>query len=142
MQLSAEITISTAMSKVLYGEIMDPEPDPAKAQAQEKRVRRGFWRTAHKAASRIPFMEDLVACYYCALDPKTPTRVRAILLAALAYFVLPLDWVPDFVLGFGFTDDIAVLSAAIGAIRSSIDPRHYRAARETLADPDHQKDEG
>ncbi len=129
------------MSKVLHGEILDPEPDPSKTEAQEKRVRRGFWKTFHKAASRIPFMEDLVACYYCALDPRTPMRVRAILLAALAYFVLPLDWVPDFILGFGFTDDIAVLSAAIGAIRSSIEQRHYQAAKDILADPDRQKDE-
>jgi uncharacterized membrane protein YkvA (DUF1232 family) len=81
-------------------------------------------------------MEDVVAAYYCALDPKTPTRTRAILMAALAYFVLPTDLVPDFILGFGFTDDIAVLTAAITAMRSALNPSHYAAARKALADAD------
>jgi uncharacterized membrane protein YkvA (DUF1232 family) len=79
-------------------------------------------------------MDEVLAGYYCALDPHTPARVRAILLAALAYFVLPLDSVPDFLLGFGFTDDIAVLMAALGAVRSNITEAHRAAARKALKD--------
>jgi uncharacterized membrane protein YkvA (DUF1232 family) len=122
------------MNRILTGEIIEPEGNAEKVEANERKVREGFWRTVRKAASRVPFMEDVVAAYYCALDPETPRRTRAILLAALAYFVLPLDWIPDFVLGFGFTDDIAVLGAAIGAIRSSMRGRHYEAARSALSE--------
>ena len=122
------------MSKILYGEILKGEPEPEKLESDERRVRSDFFKTLRKAASKVPFTEDLVAAYYCALDPETPTRTRAILLGALAYFVLPLDWVPDFIIGFGFTDDVAVLAAAIGAIRSSLKPAHYSAAKSVLAD--------
>ena len=55
-----------------------------------------FWRTARKAARHVPFMEDVVAAYYCALDKETPLRAKGILLAALGYFVLPTDSIPEF----------------------------------------------
>lgn len=121
------------MDDVKIGEIL--EPAGAKENARrEERVRVKFWRTARKAARQIPFMEDVVAGYYCALDSNTPPRVRGMLLAALAYFVLPLDMIPDFLLGFGFTDDLAVLAAALGAIRRHITPAHRLAARQALED--------
>jgi uncharacterized membrane protein YkvA (DUF1232 family) len=123
------------MSKILYGEILKGDPEPEKLESDERRVRSDFWKTLRKAASKVPFTEDLVAGYYCALDPQTPMRTRAILLGALAYFVLPLDWVPDFIIGFGFTDDVAVLAAAIGAVRSSLKDAHYSAARKALSEP-------
>ncbi|GIL01500.1 MAG: hypothetical protein BroJett030_13990 [Alphaproteobacteria bacterium] len=129
------------MDKVLIGEILDPEPGIERARRRERRVRSGFWRTVRLAARRIPFMEDVVASYYCALDPRTPARTRAVLIGALAYFVLPTDFVPDFIAGFGFTDDIAVLTAALAAVRGALNDAHYSAARRALADPDAQNDE-
>lgn len=100
----------------------------------ENEVRAKFWRTAKKAARQVPFMEELVAAYYCAMDKRTPLRAKGILLAALGYFVLPADAIPDFVFGLGFTDDIAVLTAAITAVRAHITPAHRLAAREAIAD--------
>jgi uncharacterized membrane protein YkvA (DUF1232 family) len=120
------------MKKVAIDEILSPA-DARASEERAARVRARFWRTLKRAARQIPFMEDLVAAYYCALDTRTPTRVRGILLAALAYFVLPLDIIPDFIAGFGFTDDVAVLSAAISAVRTHITPAHYAAARAALA---------
>lgn len=121
------------MNKVLEGEISHP-PEDERTGSDEARVRRGFWSTVRKAAGRIPFMEDVVAAYFCALDPSTPTRVRATLITALAYFVVPVDLLPDFIVGIGFTDDMAVLMTAISAIRSNLRPAHYEAAREALED--------
>jgi uncharacterized membrane protein YkvA (DUF1232 family) len=45
-------------------------------QEQERIVTRDFWTALKKFAGRLPFVEDLVAAYYCALDPATPMRVR------------------------------------------------------------------
>jgi len=109
-------------------EILGPE-DKQKATVREKLL-----ATARKAARQVPFMEDVVAAYYCALDPATPTKVRATLLAALAYFVLPLDTIPDFILGIGFGDDATVLMAAFAMIRSHMRDDHYDAARAALKD--------
>ncbi len=58
---------------------------------RERKVRRDFWAKLKLFAGSVPFVEDVVAAYYCALDPATPMRVRGMLLAALAYFILPFD---------------------------------------------------
>jgi uncharacterized membrane protein YkvA (DUF1232 family) len=119
-----------AMTEIKFGEILGPEDEASRA----KRVRSRFWTTLRKAARAIPFSEELVAAYYCALDPQTPTRVRGILLAALAYFILPFDTVPDILAGVGFADDVTILIAAISAVSAHIAPRHLEAAREALKD--------
>ncbi|TNE59968.1 MAG: DUF1232 domain-containing protein [Alphaproteobacteria bacterium] len=91
-----------------------------------------FWTKTRRTLGKVPFLEDAVAAYYCALDPATPTRVRGVLLTALAYFVLPTDMVPDFILGFGFTDDATVLATAIGVVSGHIREPHRIAANQFL----------
>lgn len=121
----------SVISRAKLGEILKPV-SAEEDRRRERRVRENFWRTARRAARHIPFMEDVVASYYAATDRNTPTRVRGILLAALAYFVMPVDMIPDFLIGFGFTDDLAVLTAAVTAIQGHIKPAHRAAAREAL----------
>lgn len=124
-----------AMREGLVGEILRPGSESEQAR-QEARVRRGFLPALKRAFRHIPFSQDVVASYHCALDPKTPAASRGVLLAALAYFVLPFDVIPDFIAGLGYADDAAVLMAAFSAVRSNIRPEHYDKARETLADHD------
>jgi uncharacterized membrane protein YkvA (DUF1232 family) len=98
------------------------------------RVREEFWHKMKAVAARIPFAEDAVAAYYCTLDRDTPLRVRGTLLAALAYFVMPLDFLPDVLPALGFTDDAAVLMMAFQLISSHIKPEHRAAAKAALGD--------
>ncbi|HFC05411.1 MAG TPA: DUF1232 domain-containing protein [Rhizobiales bacterium] len=107
---------------------------PATVSGNEKTVREGFWPKMARVLARIPFADNAVAAWYCAFDPKTPLRVKGILLAALAYFVMPVDVIPDFLVGIGFTDDMAVLATAISLIKNHIKDEHYEAAREKLAE--------
>jgi len=123
------------MPEVLFGEILGPDTSgPEDDETKSQRVRRSFWSTFRKAARYIPFADDLVAAYYCAIDPATPHRVRAILLGALVYFIMPFDAVPDFLAGIGYTDDVTVLLAAIALVRSHITAEHREAARRALAE--------
>lgn len=103
------------------------------------RVREEFWQKMKAVAAKIPFAEDAIAAYYCALDRETPLRVRGTLLAALAYFVVPLDVLPDVLPALGFTDDAAVLMMALQLISSHIKPEHREAARAALSDIDTAK---
>lgn len=80
----------------------------------------------------IPFAKDLLAAAYCAVDGKTPAKVRLILGGALAYFILPIDFVPDFIVGLGFTDDAAVLATAIRSVMKHMTPEHRAQAEDTL----------
>ncbi len=100
--------------------------------SNENTVTREFWPKLKKSLAQVPFAEDVVAAYYCAFDSATPIRVKGILLAALAYFIMPFDVIPDVILGLGFTDDMAVLYAAITAIRSHMTQSHRDRAKETL----------
>jgi uncharacterized membrane protein YkvA (DUF1232 family) len=106
---------------------------PMVLASNEQKVHTGFWPKLARVFASIPFAEDVVAAYYCAFDRATPLKAKGILLGALAYFVLPVDAIPDFILGLGFTDDMAVLFAAISMIRTHLKPEHYDKARETLA---------
>ena len=110
--------------------------DPEKLARDRMRVEDGFWEKLRRYARRVPFAEEAVAVYYCAIDPATPTQVKAVLFGALAYFVLPFDFLPDLVPLLGFTDDAAILYAAIRTVAPHITDRHRARARHTLADKD------
>lgn len=97
-----------------------------------ERVRRSFWIKLKRVAVKLPFAEDLLAAYYCAFDRETPRHVQASLLGAIAYFVLPFDFVPDMLPVLGFTDDAAVLATAIRMVSSHIRPEHREAAQAAL----------
>jgi uncharacterized membrane protein YkvA (DUF1232 family) len=106
--------------------------DPDKLKRDQARVERGFWDKTRKYIRRVPFVEEAVAGYYCAIDPATPLQVKAVLFGALAYFVLPIDIVPDFIAWLGFTDDAAVLYAAIRTVAPHIKDGHRAQAKTAI----------
>ena len=107
--------------------------EPADRLAQDREsVRRRFWTKLKRVAAKLPFAEDLLAAYYCAFDKQTPRHVQAALLGAIAYFVLPFDFVSDVLPVLGFTDDAAVLATAIRMVSSYITSEHRDAARAAL----------
>ena len=108
--------------------------EPADRLAQDREtLRRRFWIKLKQVAARLPFTEDLLAAYYCAFDKETPRHVQAALAGAIAYFVLPFDFIPDMLPVLGFTDDAAVLATAIKLVASHMRPEHRDAARQALA---------
>jgi uncharacterized membrane protein YkvA (DUF1232 family) len=107
-------------------------PDADRIARDEETVRRGFWKKARRVAAGLPFVEDLLAAYYCAFDRETPTQVKAALIGALAYFVLPFDFMPDVLPVLGFADDAAVLATALRMVTGHMRPAHREAAKRTL----------
>src|SRR5215475_9895314 len=107
--------------------------EPADRLAQDRdSLRRRFWIKLKQVVAKLPFAEDLLAAYYCAFDRETPRHVQLALLGALAYFILPFDFVPDMLPILGFTDDAAVLATAIRMVSSHITTDHRQAARAAL----------
>ncbi|QIO30590.1 YkvA family protein [Bradyrhizobium sp. 1(2017)] len=107
--------------------------EPADRLAEDREgVRRRFWRKLKRVAAQLPFAEDLLAAYYCAFDRQTPRHVQASLLGAIAYFVLPFDFVADVMPMLGFVDDAAVLATAIRMVAGHITNEHRDAARAAL----------
>ena len=93
---------------------------------------RRFWGLLARLAASLPLAGELLAGYYCAIDRATPGHVRALLLGALGYFVLPFDAIPDVIIGFGFTDDASVLAAVIATVGRHIHPLHRSRAKAKL----------
>ena len=106
--------------------------DPARYEADREQVEAGFWTKVRRTLGRVPFIEEAVAAYYCASDPATPFRVKAVLMGALAYFVLPTDMIPDVIASLGYVDDAAVLTAALRAVAPHISDAHRTQARTAL----------
>jgi len=102
-------------------------------KSDENSLRDNFWRKLRGVLTQIPFAEDLLAAYYCAFDRNTPLAVKATLLGAIAYFVLPTDAIPDYIPIIGYTDDAAVLAVAVKMVSDHILPLHRQAARDALA---------
>jgi len=106
--------------------------DPIKLRRDQARVERKFWAKLRKHIRQVPFVGDLIAAYYCAVDPVTPLHVKAVLFGALAYFIVPLDLIPDFFGLVGFTDDAAVLYAALRTIAPHIKDHHRQQAKAAI----------
>ena len=105
---------------------------PAVVRLNEQRVAKGFWPKIRRACARVPFAADALAVWYCAKDDETPSAAKGMMLAALAYFVLPADALPDIMPVIGFTDDAAVFATLLSLIGRNLKPRHHKAAREAI----------
>lgn len=115
--------------------VLDPKTAlvPATVRVNEQRVARGFWPKIRKVASKVPFAADALSLWWCAKDPATPTAAKGMMVAALAYFVLPTDAIPDVLPALGFTDDAAVIAALIAIVGKNLKPRHRDEAKSFLA---------
>lgn len=106
--------------------------DPIKMRSDADLVRRRFWDKLRRSLARIPFADRVIAARYAATDPATPLRDKAVLLGALAYFIAPVDAIPDFIAGLGYTDDLAVLTLALRTAAGAIRDDHRQRARAWL----------
>ena len=115
-------------------EALDPSRAlvPSVQRVNEARVRDGFWPKIRRTAARIPFAGQALSVWYAARDPETPTAAKGIMLGALAYFVLPVDAIPDIFAGIGFTDDAAVIAALLATLGANVKRRHRELADQAL----------
>lgn len=96
-----------------------------------------FWRKiarvlknkSKKAVNEVLLLA--LQLYYVMLDDDTPTWAKTVILGALAYFVVPVDLMPD-ILPTGYLDDVGTLSAAVGTVHSHIKQEHQDKAQEKI----------
>jgi uncharacterized membrane protein YkvA (DUF1232 family) len=105
---------------------------PAVMRVNERRVARGFWPKMRKVAAHVPFAADALSVWFCARDDETPVAAKGMMFAALAYFVMPFDAIPDVIAGLGYTDDAAVFAAMLTVVGRHLKPRHKEAARRQI----------
>jgi uncharacterized membrane protein YkvA (DUF1232 family) len=95
-----------------------------------------FWdklkKFAKKAGSSVVYAVLLL--YYTLQKPEVPKKTKAIIIGALGYFILPVDLLPDMLLGIGFTDDLGALGIALFQVAMYIDDDVKMKAKVKLED--------
>ena len=92
--------------------------------AAEKARRSGFESERRELTDFVDLLRAWVRGEYADIAPGS----KILVVAALLYFVAPLDLVPDVLLGLGFADDFAVLAYVYGIVHKEIDDfREWRA---------------
>ena len=95
-----------------------------------------FWdklkKFGKKAGSSVVYAVLLL--YYTLQKPEVPKKTKAIIIGALGYFILPVDLIPDMMLGVGYTDDLGALGVALFQVAMYIDDDIKNKARVKLAD--------
>jgi uncharacterized membrane protein YkvA (DUF1232 family) len=93
-----------------------------------------FWKKMKRISRRAgrAVIEKVLVLYYCLQDPDTPAWAKRVIMGALAYFVLPIDAVPDIVPFAGFADDFGVLVSALAMVVTHIKPLHREQAEEKV----------
>ena len=93
-----------------------------------------FWdkvRHSLKTAG-IEVIRKCLLLYYAAQKPETPLWAKTAVYSALAYFILPIDAIPDVLPAAGYADDLLVLTAAIVSISLYVDEEVERQAEHKL----------
>lgn len=93
----------------------------------------GFWSKLGEVGSKIPFLRDALAMYFCMMDETTPVWVKGLIAGALGYFIFPFDAVPDFIPVAGYLDDAGVITTALAVIHMNIKPEHWKQADDLLS---------
>jgi uncharacterized membrane protein YkvA (DUF1232 family) len=119
---------------VNVNEVLDPQKAlvPETVRLNEERVDKGFLPKIRRMATKVPFAADALSVWWAVRDPETPTAAKGMMLAGLAYFVLPTDAIPDILPIIGFTDDAAVIAGLIAILGKTLKPRHKEAAQAFL----------
>ena len=95
-----------------------------------------FWekmrRLAGKAGVKVVYVALLL--YYMLIDDAIAMKSKVTIVAALGYFIFPIDLIPDFIPLIGFTDDFSVLMVAYSIVKGEINDTHRQKARKTLGE--------
>lgn len=139
---SEPIDAEVVEAEVIDVEFADAEPRRHNDLYLAFRARVARWLQgkgkSHKWADYVLAAPDMLHLLCkLAIDPSVPTSDRAKLAAALAYFILPADLIPEIVAGpAGYVDDVALSAFVISLLAKSVDPsvirRHWAGDGDVL----------
>ncbi len=87
-----------------------------------------FWKKVKRNLGKVPFTADVVALYFCMRDPFTPIWAKAQIAAAIAYFISPIDAIPDAIPLAGYADDAGVIAGTLTLVAAHVTAEHKSQA--------------
>ena len=100
-------------------EQIDSKEDYEKA---EEFVEEGLWTKLERVGKKISFAKDIFALYKYMIDHAVSWHRKAIVVAALVYFISPIDSIPDIAPLVGYLDDLGVITAVLKYLGSELIP--------------------
>jgi uncharacterized membrane protein YkvA (DUF1232 family) len=113
-----------------YADSCDPvqdKTDPYRRYYSDESFWRKIGRFGRLAGAKAVYQAVLL--WYVATKPSTPLPVKLLIFGGLGYFILPIDAVPDFLVGIGYADDMAILVGLISAYGMYMDDASKARAR-------------
>jgi uncharacterized membrane protein YkvA (DUF1232 family) len=96
-------------------------------QKQEAYVRENLEDKMRSFRRGVRFTKHIFALFRYMVDENIPWYKKTIVVAALAYFIMPVDAVPDLIPIIGYMDDFGVIAAVLGFLGREIQP-YYSAS--------------
>lgn len=87
-----------------------------------KYVDENLWEKVERVGKKISFAKDLMALYRYMIDSSVSWYRKSIVIAALVYFISPIDVIPDLAPLFGYLDDLGVITAVLKFLGSELIP--------------------
>ena len=89
-----------------------------------------FWDVVGKLSKRggRKLLSSALTLYFCLKDPATPAWAKSVIVGALGYLIFPMDFIPDAIVGPGFTDDWSVILGAMASVVAHITAEHREKA--------------
>ena len=111
---------------------LEKAPIPLENNYEKHYSESSFWDKIKSVAVKAGYelINKALQLYYAMQSPSMPAKDKAIVIAVLGYFILPVDVVPDFIPALGFTDDLAALAWALKTISSNITPEVKEKAQQ------------
>lgn len=95
-----------------------------------------FWKKVKEVAIKAgrEIIEEALKLFYVIIIKKTPASAKAVAIAALGYFISPVDAIPDITPVVGFADDLGVIALAISSLKKHITSKIKKQAKDKLKD--------
>ncbi len=83
-----------------------------------------LWSKLRKVAKKAgkPVVQLVLTLFYVLAAADVSVKHKTLILGALGYFVLPLDLLPDVLVGIGYADDLTALLTVYNAVKQNITP--------------------
>ena len=89
-------------------------------QAWRKLAAAGRVRSLEPVLEELRTMLDLLRAWASGTYSGVANANLLLIVGAVVYFLMPADLVPDFILGLGFVDDVAVITRVVGVVREEL----------------------
>lgn len=103
-------------------DIMEEPPTRERFDTRAKYVSDHFEHKMEMAGKKLRFAQDIVALFRYFLDPDVQWYRKFIIVSALAYFIFPLDAIPDIAPLLGYLDDFGVIAAVVKFLGHELHP--------------------